>query len=78
MNIWLEVLGYLGMALVLLSMTMTKLELLRWINLFGSGICLIYGALTNTWPTACLNLGLAIINIVQLIRLKKQKNTASD
>lgn len=77
MNIWLEVFGYLGMALVLTSMAMTKVERLRWFNLAGSAVCLIYGALTNTWPTALLNLGLAIINIIQLIRLKKQKNESA-
>ena len=73
MDIFIEVLGYIGMALVLLSMAMTKVERLRWINLSGSVFCIIYGICTNTWPTALLNLGLATINIIQLIRLKKNK-----
>lgn len=72
MNFWLEAFGYLGMALVLVSMLMTKVEYLRLINLGGAIVCMIYGAFTATWPTALLNFGLAIINIVQLIRLKKQ------
>lgn len=73
MNIWLELFGYLGTALVLLSMMMTEVEKLRWFNLAGSIVSMIYGACCGTWPTALLNFGLAIINIVQLIRLKKLK-----
>ena len=73
MNIWLELFGYLGTALVLLSMMMTKVERLRWFNLGGSIVSIIYVACCGTWPTAILNLGLAIINIVQLMRLKKLK-----
>ena len=73
MNIWLELFGYLGTALVLLSMMMTKVEHLRWFNLAGSIVSMIYGACCGTWPTAILNLGLDIINIVQLMRLKKLK-----
>lgn len=72
MNIWLEMFGYVGMALVLLSMLMTNVEKLRWFNLAGAVVCMAYGALTNTWPTALLNLGLTVINIFQIIRLKNQ------
>ena len=72
MNLWLEIFGYIGTALVLLSMMMTSLEKLRWFNLAGSVVSMIYGALCNTWPTAVLNLGLAIINIVQLVRMKRK------
>jgi hypothetical protein len=72
MDILIEAVGYLGMALVLLSMAMTKVERLRWLNLSGSVFCIIYGICTNTWPTALLNLGLAAINTIQLIRLKKK------
>jgi hypothetical protein len=74
MNIWLEIFGYVGMALVLLSMMMTNTKKLRTINLAGAVVCMIYGAMTRTWPTAFLNLGLAIIQIVQLIRMKKQNS----
>ena len=72
MNIWLEVFGYVGMALVLLSMMMTNTVRLRTINLAGAVVCMIYGILTSTWPTALLNLGLGTIQIVQLIRLKRK------
>jgi len=73
MNIYLEIFGYLGMALVLVSMMMTNTLKLRLFNLAGALVCMVYGALTQTWPTALLNFGLTIIQIIQLIRLKKTK-----
>lgn len=69
MNVYLEIFGYVGMVLVLVSMMMTSLKLLRVLNMTGAVICATYGMLTNTWPTAILNLGILIIQIVQLIRL---------
>ncbi len=70
MNIYLEIFGYLGMALVLLSMMMTNTKKLRMINLAGSIVCMIYGFWTWTLPTALLNLGLTVINVVQLFRMR--------
>ena len=72
MNIGLEIFGYLGMILILLSMMMNSVEKLRWLNLAGSIISMVYGALTHTWPTAFLNFGLAVIHIVKLIRMRKK------
>ena len=73
MNIYLEILGYVGMALVLISMMMTSVKWLRVLNMIGAVICATYGALTNTWPTAFLNFGILSIQIVQLIRLHRNK-----
>ena len=71
MNLYLELFGYLGTGLVLLSMMMTSLEKLRWINLAGSVVSMLYAIATRTWPVVLLNLGMILINAVQLIRLKR-------
>lgn len=73
MNIYLEIFGYIGTALVLLSMMMTSLVKLRWLNSAGSLISMIYAYCNNTWPVVLLNLGLLVINIVQLVRLYQVK-----
>lgn len=73
MNVYLEIFGYLGMALVLVSMMMTSVKWLRILNMSGAIICAIYGILTNTWPTALLNIGLLIIQMVQLFRLYRKE-----
>ena len=75
MKVYLDLFGYLGMALVLLSMMMTSVKWLRIFNMSGAIICAIYGILTNTWPTAVLNMGLLVVQAVQLYRMSvKEKN----
>ena len=48
-------------------------DILTYIGVSGAIICAIYGILTNTWPTALLNMGLLIIQAVQLIRLYRME-----
>lgn len=73
MNIYLEIFGYLGTALVLVSMMMTSVKWLRIFNMSGAAITTIYAILCNTWPVAVLNAGLIVIHIVKLIRMKKEE-----
>ena len=74
MDIFLEIFGYIGSALILLSMMMTSVEKLRWFNISGSVISMIYGALTGAWPVVFLNVGTITINVVQIIRLRRKNN----
>ncbi|MBE6633630.1 MAG: hypothetical protein E7620_04710 [Ruminococcaceae bacterium] len=79
MNLYLELLGYLGTGLVLFSMMMTSVKKLRIINMTGSLISATYALLTNTYPVVLLNLGLILINAVQLIRGSRiEKKTQGD
>lgn len=73
MNIYLEIFGYIGTALVLLSMMMTSVIKLRLLNTIGSVISMTYAFLSGAWPVVFLNLGLIIINVWQLIRLQRSK-----
>lgn len=75
MDIFLEIFGYIGSALILLSMMMTSVEKLRWFNISGSVISMIYGALTGAWPVVFLNVGTITINVVQIIRLRRKKQS---
>lgn len=71
MSIFWEIFGYTGTALILISMMMTSVVKLRIINMSGSLISMIYAIITNTWPVVILNLGLIIINAVQLVRIRR-------
>ena len=73
LNIFLEIFGYIGSGLILLSMMMTSVEKLRWFNISGSVISMIYGAVMGTWPVVFLNVGTISINVVQIIRLHRKK-----
>lgn len=73
MNVFYEIFGYTGTALILLSMMMTSVARLRILNISGSVFSMIYGALCGAWPVFLLNLCMIVINLVQLIRLRKKK-----
>ena len=69
MNIFYEIIGYAGTALVLLSFMMTSVSKLRWLNLCGAVLSAVYALLTNSMPVLLLNGCLMVINGIQLYRL---------
>lgn len=73
MNIYIEIFGYIGTALVLISMMMTSVGALRVVNVAGSVITVIYALLVQAYPVMLLNIGLILINGWQLIRLFRFK-----
>lgn len=73
MNIYYEIIGYAGTALILLSMMMTSVTKLRWLNLLGSVCTVCYALLTHAMPVVVLNVCVVVINGVQLYRLHRQK-----
>lgn len=68
MDIILEIFGYIGTAVVVLSMTMSSITKLRIVNICGSVICAIYAIITVTWPIAIMNFALISINLYRLLR----------
>ncbi len=76
MNIYLEIFGYIGTALVLLSMMMTSMNKLRIVNIAGNAVTMIYSIVVNAWPVVFLNGGIIIVNVIQLVRARVQNNRA--
>ena len=73
----IEAVGYVGSALVLISMLMTSVAKLRLINTFGSLIFTGYALAIQSYPTAAMNFSLALINIYNLAKLLKNKKEYS-
>lgn len=71
---WLELLGYLASVVVLISLLMSSIIKLRWINLAGSSLFSLYGFLIGALPVGFMNLGIAIINIFYLNKIYKSKD----
>lgn len=73
----LEIFGYIGTGLVLISFIMKDIKWLRAVNMSGGLISLIYAICTNAMPVVVLNASLIVINGIQLARIllneKKQK-----
>lgn len=68
-----ELIGYFGSALVVVSMLMTSVVRLRVINLIGSAIFAAYALIIRSYPTALMNVALMAINIYHLVRLLKEQ-----
>ena len=84
-NVWIEVFGYIGTVIVIVSMMMRSINKLRIINMCGSVISTVYSAIIGAWPIVLMNLCLFSINGYHLIaeyrRIAKEKaagyNTAA-
>lgn len=60
---WVEWFGYLASLVVLISLTMTSIIKLRWINFIGCVLFAIFAYLINSIPTIFMNIGIACINL---------------
>lgn len=70
----LDWIGYLGSLVVLISLLMSSIKKLRWINLVGAVIFAFYGFMISSIPTGFMNVGIAVIDIVFLVMMYKQKD----
>ena len=66
----IELIGYLGSFLVLVSFLMTSVFKLRVINTVGSIIFTIYAIIIKSYPTAVMNFCLVLINIRFLWKMR--------
>ncbi|MBQ6441058.1 MAG: YgjV family protein [Lachnospiraceae bacterium] len=67
----IELIGYLGSFLVVVSMLMTSIKKLRIVNTIGSVIFTTYALIIHSYPTAFMNFCLVAINVYKLYRIKK-------
>ncbi|MFC0876023.1 hypothetical protein ACE01N_05490 [Saccharicrinis sp. FJH2] len=72
MNNWQEWIGYLASALVALSLLMSSVKKLRWINMSGAFVFTVYGALIDSWPVLLMNAFLVVVNIWYLVKLNNK------
>ncbi len=70
-KVWIELVGYFGSVLVVVSMLMTSVKKLRLVNTAGSLIFTIYALIIRSYPTAILNFSLVLINIIRIRQLRK-------
>ena len=65
----IEMFGYLGSALVLISFLLTSVVKLRIVNTVGSVIFAIYALIIHSYPTAVMNFCLVAINLYYLWKM---------
>ena len=69
----LEWIGYIASLIVLISLLMSSIKKLRWINLGGALLFGIYGFMIGSIPTGLMNVGIVIIDIYYLVRMYMSK-----
>lgn len=67
----IEIFGYIGSVLVVVSMLMSSVVKLRIINTVGSVISGTYALIIGSFPLALMNICLIIINVYNLFKLLK-------
>lgn len=70
----IETIGYIGSLLIALSLLMSNIKKLRFINLLGAAAFTAYGFATKTYPVMAVNLFIACVNIWYLARLTAKKD----
>lgn len=68
-----DIFGYLSSVVILISLTMSSIVKLRWINMVGAAMFTVYGLLLGSVPTAFLNFGIVIIDLYYLYKLYTTK-----
>lgn len=69
-----DIIGYMGMFLIVLSFMMKNVKWIRLINMSGAIFSLTYGIITHTLPTAILNGSLFLINLLYFINIIRNEN----
>ena len=66
--------GYAASVVVAVSLLMSSLIKLRWINMVGALLFTAYGLIIHAYPVALLNFTIACINVYYLARIYRQKD----
>lgn len=77
MQTFLEAIGWIGSALIVLSVMQSRMLRFRWMNLAGSLIATGYNAVFGIWPFVAMNAAITLISAYWLTRLYREaKNPA--
>ena len=74
---WIEIVGYTGSVLVAVSLMMSNVWKLRWINLIGAAFFSAYGLIVKAYPVFGLNLFIVIVDAYYLFQMSNKKEDFS-
>jgi hypothetical protein len=70
---WVDALGWLGSALLVYSLLQARILRLRLLNTVACLILVVFNALLAVWPMVAMNVVLAGINIVFIVRMLRER-----
>ncbi|MCK9224962.1 MAG: hypothetical protein M0R46_11050 [Candidatus Muirbacterium halophilum] len=68
-----EIVGYVSSVIVMVSLLMSSIVYLRWVNLVGASLMAGYGFVIQAWPVFFVNAAITIIDIYYLISFYFEK-----
>jgi hypothetical protein len=76
-DVW-SIIGWVGSALVVVSLLQTRILRLRLLNLVGCVILVGFNTVIAVWPMVGMNAVLAVINVVHLWRLLRHRHDEAE
>ena len=73
----LELFGWIGSILVVLSLMQARVLRFRWMNLIGALIAGAYNAIIGIWPFVVMNVAIVIIDVYWLAKLYRERHDPS-
>lgn len=70
-----ELIGYLASIFVAISLLMSDIKQLRYVNSIGCILFVVYGLYIGAYPVALMNAFCFLINLYHLYKLRANKNT---
>ena len=70
----MDALGWLGSALLIYSLLQARILRLRVLNTVACVILIVFNALLAVWPMVAMNVVLAAINIVFIVRMLRERD----
>lgn len=77
MDVWIEVFGWIGSGLLVLSLLQGKMLRLRVINSIASVMLVLYNVLVETWPMVGMNAAVILINVWHIARILRERRAAA-
>ncbi len=74
MNTVYEAIGWIGSALIVVSLMQARVLRFRWMNFTGSVIATVYNTIFGIWPFVAMNAAIVIINGYWLFRLYRERH----
>ena len=73
----LEIFGYAASALTAVSLMMSNIWKLRWLNMGGSAMLMVYGIALRAWPVAAVNAFIVVVDAYYLWKLHSRRDLFS-
>ncbi len=74
----LEIIGWIGSALVVLSLAQARVWRFRVMNFAGAVLATFYNGILGIWPFAAMNGIIAVIDAYWMVRLKRETQPTSE